>query len=301
MATPNYIVSLSGKDSTAMLMGMLERGIPIHSIVTYDTGWEYQELEDHITQVEARTGRRVWRLHPRLPFDYWMTARPIRSNKVALAKLKPEELRQRWQDACEYNDMPPIPRTKKAIINQLAYKIHRIGNGWPSAGRRWCTKLKVEAIEYYCKPIPNAVSCIGFGADEKSRIEKNLKNTPQIQTRYFLDEWGRTQEENIQKCFDHGYTFGGLYEERKRVSCYCCPLQPVDQLKLLRRTHPHHWQKMLKMESEIPRNRGFKDYTTVEDYEKRFAREDREAHKQARPGTAFLPHWDPITHDWPCS
>jgi 3'-phosphoadenosine 5'-phosphosulfate sulfotransferase (PAPS reductase)/FAD synthetase len=279
MATPNYVVSLSGKDSTAMLIEMLERRIPIHSIVTYDTGWEYQELKAHIAQVEAQTGLRVWRLHPRLPFEYWMTARPIRSNKTALAKLLPKELRQRWEDAREYNDMPPIPRTKKAIVNQLAGKIHRIGNGWPGPNWRWCTRLKMDAITYYCKPIPNAVSCVGIAADEQDRIKDNahIKEKSQIPKWYPLEEWGRTQEDNLQKCFARGFTFGGIYEERKRLSCYCCPLQPVDHLKLLRRTHPHHWDNMRRMESEIIRNWGFKDHFTVQDYEDRFAREDKEA------------------------
>lgn len=43
------IVSLSGgKDSTAMLLMMLERGEDIHSVVFFDTGWEFPEMHEHI-------------------------------------------------------------------------------------------------------------------------------------------------------------------------------------------------------------------------------------------------------------
>lgn len=36
----NNIVSFSGgKDSTAMVLEMLERNVPIHSVIAFDTGW----------------------------------------------------------------------------------------------------------------------------------------------------------------------------------------------------------------------------------------------------------------------
>ena len=39
-----HAVSLSGgKDSTAMLLLMVERGLPIHAVLTADTGMEFPE------------------------------------------------------------------------------------------------------------------------------------------------------------------------------------------------------------------------------------------------------------------
>lgn len=47
------IVSLSGgKDSTAMLHMMIDRGISIKAVAFFDTGWEFPEMHDHIDLVE---------------------------------------------------------------------------------------------------------------------------------------------------------------------------------------------------------------------------------------------------------
>ena len=131
----NNIVSLSGgKDSTAMFLMMLERKEPIHSVVFFDTGWEFPQMLEHIDLLEKRTGVKIWRLRSRLPFEYWMFHRPIIARK-GLDKGK----------------------------------VHRMGNGWPSPLRRWCTREKVNVIDYFCKPIESAVSCVGYAVDEAHR------------------------------------------------------------------------------------------------------------------------------------
>jgi len=57
------VVSLSGgKDSTAMLHMMLERGEKVHSAVFFDTGWEFPEMAAHIDLVEKNTGVKLVRL-----------------------------------------------------------------------------------------------------------------------------------------------------------------------------------------------------------------------------------------------
>ncbi len=46
---PYHIVSLSGgKDSTAMLILMVEKGLPIDMVLTADTGMEFPEMEGHL-------------------------------------------------------------------------------------------------------------------------------------------------------------------------------------------------------------------------------------------------------------
>jgi len=234
----NQIVSLSGgKDSTATLLMMIERKEPIHSAVFFDTGWEFPGMYEHINLLEKRTGIKIWRLHSRLPFDYWMTARPV------IARKGPDK-----------------------------GKVYRIGNGWPSPSRRWCTREKVDTVDYYCNPIENAICCVGFAADETHRGTPNSK-TP---SRFPLQEWGITEADALQYCYDKGYYWGGLYEFFHRVSCFCCPLQNLDSLRTLRRHFPNLWQRMLKMDRAIPVNRGFGGDKTVHDLELRFSDEDRQ-------------------------
>ena len=241
---PNYIVSLSGgKDSTAMLLMMLERGETVHSAIFFDTGWEFPEMYPHIDRLKKKTGVKIVHLKPKKSFDYWLYERPV------VASKGPQK-----------------------------GKIYRIGNGWPSPLRRWCTREKTHAIRRYLKDIPNSVSCIGFAADESHRATRSANmQTVNGVTRFPLIEWGITESQAIKYCIDRGYKWGGLYDVFNRVSCFCCPLQRLSELRKLRQHYPDIWAKMLKMDKNIQyHNRGFKGYKTVHDLENRFAEEDRQ-------------------------
>ena len=101
-----HIASFSGgKDSTAMTLRLIAEGAPLDEIVFFDTGWEFPQMYAHIERFEQFTGWKVTRLHPRRSFAYWMTERPIVARK-----------------------------------GPMKGKVHRIGNGWPSPSRRWCTR-----------------------------------------------------------------------------------------------------------------------------------------------------------------
>lgn len=234
----NNIISLSGgKDSTAMIEMMIERNEPIHSVVFFDTGWEFPAMHDHLDLLEKRISMKIWRLQPRLPFDYWLMARPVIARK-----------------------------------GENKGEVHRIGNGWPSKFRRWCTRQKVDAIDYYSKPIKNAVYCIGYAADEKHRGIPNSKTS----SRFPLQKYGMTEKDCLEYCYSKGYHWDGLYKIFKRVSCFCCPLQRIGELRKLRKHFPDLWLRMIKMDSAIPVNKGFMKYKTVCDFEKRFTEEDRQ-------------------------
>ncbi len=231
----NNIISLSGgKDSTAMLHMMLERGANIEAVVFFDTGWEFPQMYDHIDLVEQKTGLKIWRLHPRIPFDYMMMLKPV--------KAKPE--------------------------NGGGYFI---GNGWPSPTRRWCTREKVRSIEFLSKNYANPIQCIGFASDEKHRIKDNSK----YPKRYPLIEYDITEAEALKYCYSLGYHWDCLYDHFDRVSCYCCPLQGLNDLRAIRREFPDLWNKMLKMDAANNRW-GFKDDKSLHHIDKRFSEEDRQ-------------------------
>lgn len=167
------VVSFSGgKDSTAMLLMMLERGEPIHSVVFFDTGWEFPEMHDHVAQVEAYIGIEIVKLKPKRPFTYWMFEREVIARK-----------------------------------GEMKGKVHRIGHGWPSPLRRWCNRQKVAAITKYenSLSISTPVSCIGFAADEAKRIKDNSTRIK----RYPLIEYGVSEKEALAYCKRHGFNWGG--------------------------------------------------------------------------------------------
>ena len=150
--------------------------------------------------------------------------------------------------------------------------VHRVGNGWPSPMRRWCTRQKVDGINRYLRDVQNPISCVGVAADEAHRVKKNSK----YPCRYPLIEWDIDEPSALAICKAHGFHWGGLYDIFKRVSCFCCPLQRVGELKKLRKHFPELWGKMLEWDGMIDENRGFKDYDTVHDLEARFAEDDRQ-------------------------
>lgn len=231
----NYVVSLSGgKDSTAMLHMMLDRGECVHSAVFFDTGWEFPEMAEHIALVGEKTGVDIVRLTPPQSFDYWMYERRVVAGK-----------------------------------GEMKGEVYRIGNGWPSPFRRWCTREKVGAIEKYMRSIENGVSCVGISADEMHRVKDGV--------RYPLVEYRKTEKDCFEYCKGIGYSWGGLYDIFSRVSCFCCPLQGLKELRKLRRHYPNLWQRIIEMDMRQPRhNPGFKEYATAIELEIRFRKEDRQ-------------------------
>ena len=77
---PEYhVVSLSGgKDSTAMLLMMLEKGMPVDDILFCDTGLEFPGLYAHLDKVEQYIGRPITRIQAPHSFEYYFCQHPIR-------------------------------------------------------------------------------------------------------------------------------------------------------------------------------------------------------------------------------
>ncbi|NCC53620.1 MAG: 3'-phosphoadenosine 5'-phosphosulfate sulfotransferase (PAPS reductase)/FAD synthetase, partial [Spartobacteria bacterium] len=151
MSEPRHIASFSGgKDSTAMVLRLIEEKWPLDEIVMFDTGWEFPQMYDHIAKFEEFTGQKVTVVHPRRSFEEWMLRRKI------VARKGPQK-----------------------------GKVHRIGNGWPSPTRRWCTREKCDQIDKHCG---HAIRYIGIAADEIHRTTSAnlMSNKPR---RYPLVEW----------------------------------------------------------------------------------------------------------------
>lgn len=56
-----HIVSFSGgKDSTAMLLRMVELNMPVDIILFADTGMEFEEIYSHIESIEEYLGVRAY-------------------------------------------------------------------------------------------------------------------------------------------------------------------------------------------------------------------------------------------------
>lgn len=246
------VLSLSGgKDSCASGLIMKENNIPIDLIVSVDVGrWEFPQTREAIQQVCSILEAPHISLKP-VDFDWWMTER----------------------------------------LQVHKDKTYSFGAGWPSRQNgRWCTREKFKEFDKLMSTITDPVKFIGFGADEEHRTqtkEQLRRKKKGEKFRYPLIEYGLTEQDALELCYSYGIDWGGLYEifrtnrRTPRLSCWCCPLQPLESLRILRKEFPQYWSEMLQMEEGLHLNTfrglGCKGTTkTVRDMEDRFALEDKQ-------------------------
>lgn len=256
------VVSLSGgKDSTAMLLMMLEKGESIADIVFFDGGWEFPQMLEHLEKLEQFIGQKITRLRPRLPVGVVTEKSPFD-----------------WL----YSEYP--------VVKRGTAQVHFIGRGWPTPKRRWCTGVKQDALKAHLLALTHregvvlpVQQCIGFAADERERLDGPTKRDGIYHVqRYPLVEWNVTEADALAYCKQRGFTWGGLYRLFNRVSCFCCPLQSLGNLRTLRTHFPDLWQRMLEMESWLPPEdlgRRF-NHSSVSRLENRFYGEEAEYERQ---------------------
>ena len=219
-----HVISFSGgKDSTAMLLLMIENGWPIDDIIFFDTGWEFPEMYDHLELVEVKTGYKITRVYPNETFDYYFH---------------------------EY-------RSKRGNY------IDKIGLSWPDFKNRWCTRYKINAIKKYCNSLDSHIIYEGIAMDESKRIKDGKV--------YPLIKFGITEKQALEYCYDNGYGWDGLYQYFNRVSCYCCPLKRISELRMIHKRKPELWRRMEEMDSKTWRQ--FRPDYSIKDLTKRFEAE----------------------------
>ena len=231
MKPKKYVLSLSGgKDSTAMLLRLLEEKRPVDLILFCDTGLEFPQMYEHLDRLQAYIGRPIIRLKAEHDFEYYFF---------------------------DYS-----PKRKNPALEQ-----HK-GLSWPGPRGCWCTGiLKTRVIAAYLREMKKqyeVIEYVGIAADETKRMKTAC---------YPLVEWAMTEKDCLAYCYERGFDWGGLYQIFRRVSCWCCPLQGLDELRRLHEYFPHLWNKLTMLDRNSWR-RFRADYSVPQlamrfDYEKR--------------------------------
>ncbi len=232
------IVNFSGgKDSTAMLLRMLELNEHIDEVVCCDVGKEFPAMYRHIDSV-----RKI-----------------VENHNIKFTLLKAEHSFDYMM--FEYQ-------------NPTAKRLNRNGLGWANSRVRWCTGyLKRDITKRYLvvvRKTHNVIECDGIAADEQLRLER--KNQKQSHKRHPLVEWGWTEKDCLNYCYANSFDWEGLYEILDRVSCWCCPLMKLENLRKIRTHFPDLWKELKDMDRRAW-NQFRIDYS-VDDLDKRFALED---------------------------
>lgn len=232
-------VSLSGgKDSTALVLGMYERGYQIDEIVFAEIGMEWEQVYDVLEKVEKITG-------------------------IPVTVVKPPEDKRFEYLMLEHE----ITRGERTGTK---------GYGWPTPLNRWCTTfLKARPLDAHLKQREaegyNVVSYIGIAYDEAHRTQKNAGSV-KLNKRYPLVDWRMTEADCLRFCRDHGIDFGGLYEHFRRISCWCCPLMRLSDARAIYHYYPEKWEKLKQLDAQS-RTQFKADYSVLQ-LEERFKRED---------------------------
>lgn len=93
MKPEKYVVSLSGgKDSTAMLLRLLEEKRPVDLILFCDTGLEFPQMYEHLAHLEAYIGRPIIRLKAEHDFEYYFLHYTPKRKNPALEQYSGMEL-----------------------------------------------------------------------------------------------------------------------------------------------------------------------------------------------------------------
>ncbi|MDY3059298.1 MAG: phosphoadenosine phosphosulfate reductase family protein [Fusobacterium sp.] len=229
-----HIVSFSGgKDSTAMLLMMIEKEIKIDEIIFLDTGAEFPDMYNHIKKVENYINRKIIILKAENNFEYMM---------LHYEKKKGKNKGQK-------------------------------GYSWPDFRNRWCTQyLKKSVISKYLKKYKNdeIIEFHGIAADEVERLNKNKEKN----IRYPLAEWNISEKQALQYCYDKGFTWNGLYKNFDRVSCWCCPLKSLKELKILYKKYPELWTNLEEWDNKTYRK--FRSDYSIKELSKKFEGERNE-------------------------
>lgn len=209
------IVNLSGgKDSTAMLLMMLERGIPVHLILYADVGEmaEFKEMYPYIERVQAYTG---------------IPVRTVRS-EIHTARNMFYGFPSRGKYKDEIRGFPPT-----------------VGPGC-----RYRSWLKVEPLEK-AGGSGNHVF-IGIAADEANRSRSLEYAKGKNEYHFPLVDWGITEAMCMEYLKERDL-YNALYDHFRRLGCFWCPKQSVASLRSLWRYYPFYWQQLRRMEQDQKR------------------------------------------------
>jgi 3'-phosphoadenosine 5'-phosphosulfate sulfotransferase (PAPS reductase)/FAD synthetase len=205
----NIVCLSGGKDSTAMLLMMLERGIPVDKILFADVGEmaEFDEMYSYIKRVEAYTGLKVITVkHEK------HTARSIffgtftRGKRIGEMRGFPPTV----GPGCSYRrDLKVIPLQKESGTGNNVY----IGIAADESHRSRCAEY-TKGKNNYCFP---------------------------------LVDWGITEPECMEYLKERGL-YNSLYDYFDRLGCWWCPQQPLRSLRNLWRYFPGLWNQLRELE-----------------------------------------------------
>lgn len=148
-----HIVSFSGgKDSTAMLLMMVEKGMQIDDIVFCDTWMEFPSMYDHIARVEEYIGRQITVIKSEKSYEYYLSEHIKKNGQIGYGH---PDFKNRW--CTQMLKKTPFAKYCRGIGDHVEYhgiafdEIHRTGKNKEKKIRYPLVEWEIierEALEY---------------------------------------------------------------------------------------------------------------------------------------------------------
>lgn len=207
-----------GKDSLAMVLKLVEKKYPLDEVIFYDTEMEFRPIYDNCKKLQEYLNEHG--------IKFTMIRNPKSFEFMAFE-----------QEIC----------TKDGR--------RKYGYDWCGGLRRWGTSGKLAIINKYYKDTYGdsaIIEYVGIAFDERQRIEKyRLKRTKNIKL-YPLVEWQMTEEDCLNYCYSHGWTWEEngfeLYDLLDRVSCWCCANKNQKEIQNIILHLPEYWERIKQYE-----------------------------------------------------
>jgi hypothetical protein len=218
MSDPIVVSYGGGTNSTAMLLGMYERGLRPALTMFADTGDEKPETYTHLESVQRWINFVgfppivvVKAAGPKATQDGSLSATCLRLGTMPSKVFGLSSCSMRWK-------VEPQQRHLKM----------------------WMRATGVEHVEHW----------IGYDADELHRSEKPKPINPFETNRYPLIEWGWGREECVEAITRHGMKQPG------KSACFMCPSSKKHEVIWLRDNHPDLYARAIHMESRALAGEG---------------------------------------------
>jgi PP-loop superfamily ATP-utilizing enzyme len=218
-----------GTDSTAMLIGMWEKGEKVDLILFADTGGEKPHTYDHIKR-----------------FSEWLVKNGM--PEITVVRYKRETLEE---NCLRVKSLPSIAYGfKKCSLKFKVQPQDQFVNNWQPAKDAWANGEKV-------------IKLIGYDASEGRRAERpsSVINQKKYEFRYPLIEWGWDRKKCIEVIQSVGLPLPG------KSACFFCPSSKAQEVKQLAVEYPELAKRAIAMEAnaELTTIKGLgRDYSWTE-------------------------------------
>lgn len=214
ITAPIAVAFGGGTNSTALLVGMIERGVYPDLILFADTGSEKPHTYEHIIEVNE-----------------WLADRAV----APIITVRKGGRQESLEENCLRMDMlPSIVYGYKSCSSKFKREPQdKFCNNWAPARAAWAAGLKVQKY-------------IGYDADEERRAK--IKADDKYDYVYPLIEWGWGREECVEAIARAGLPQPG------KSACFFCPSSTRDEIDALKQTYPVLFYRALALETNAEAN-----------------------------------------------